>query len=127
MNAPQLSARDLRAAAEVHRELGPEYGDAVVDSFLEKVETRIDARLAEMTPVRKRPVAKASPSRRRSLLTGVAVGGGSVGVLLTFLDDLLIPPSYGYDAAHHILWQLLLVASAGSLVAGLFRMIRDHD
>src|SRR5215475_12150050 len=28
-----------------HRELGPEYGDAVVDSFLEKVEARLDARV----------------------------------------------------------------------------------
>ncbi len=99
----------------------------MVDSFLEKVEARIDARLAEMTPVRKRPVAKASPGRRRSLLTGVALGGGSVGVLLTFLVELVIPPAYGVNEVHHLWWQLLLVASAGSLAAGLFRLIRDHD
>src|SRR5260370_42215365 len=34
MSTPQLSVHDVRAAAETHRELGPEYSEAVVDSFL---------------------------------------------------------------------------------------------
>ena len=48
-----LSVDDIRAAAEVHGELGPEYGDAVVESFLAKIdkqiEARVDQRLASMT------------------------------------------------------------------------------
>jgi hypothetical protein len=46
-----LSPDEIRAAAEVHGELGPNYRDAVVDSFLDKVgreiEARVDARLAQ--------------------------------------------------------------------------------
>jgi len=83
-----LSAHDLRAAAEAHRELGPDYGDAVVDAFLEKVEARLDARmevrLAELTPPRKRVLAKLSMDQRRSLVNGMAIGGGVVGFLLGF-------------------------------------------
>jgi hypothetical protein len=41
---------ELRAAAEVHDELGPDYRDAVLESFLDKVgkeiDARVDARLA---------------------------------------------------------------------------------
>ena len=47
---PALSANEVRAAAAAHDELGPEYSDAAVASFLEKVEeeiaARVDARLA---------------------------------------------------------------------------------
>lgn len=121
MSTPQLSARDVRAAAEVHRDLGPEYSDAVVDSFLEKVDARLDARLAELTPVRKRPVAKASSGRRRSLLTGLALGGGGMGVLLSFLGYTL-----ARSGTRH-LWQLMLIASFGCLVVGFVRTIHDHD
>jgi hypothetical protein len=41
-----LSPEEIRAAAEVHDELGPRYRDAVIDSFLEKVGNEIDARVA---------------------------------------------------------------------------------
>jgi hypothetical protein len=40
-----MTPEDLRAAAEVHSELGPGYRDAVVESFLAKVGTEIDARV----------------------------------------------------------------------------------
>lgn len=42
---------EFRAAAEVHRELGPEYDKAVVESFLERlgpeIDARVDARVAQ--------------------------------------------------------------------------------
>lgn len=45
-----MTPEELRAAAEVHSELGPGYRDAVVESFLDKVgreiDARVDARLA---------------------------------------------------------------------------------
>ena len=46
-----LSAREFRAAAETDTELGPEYRDAVIDSFVDRVgreiDARVDARLAQ--------------------------------------------------------------------------------
>ena len=35
----------IRAAAEIHRELGPDYDKAVVESFLERLGPEIDARV----------------------------------------------------------------------------------
>ena len=50
MSDSGLSPDEVRAVAEVHSELGPEYQDAVVESFLEKIDKqvgdRIDARIA---------------------------------------------------------------------------------
>jgi hypothetical protein len=57
MSATPLSSQEIRAAAEAHRELGPEYHDAVVESFLAKVEKEIEARverLAASAPARSR-------------------------------------------------------------------------
>ncbi len=89
MTTPPLSPQDLRAAAEAHRELGSEYSDAVVDSFLEKIDARLDARvnarLAELSRARTRPLAKLSTDQRRTLLTGMAIGVGGVGVPLSLM------------------------------------------
>jgi hypothetical protein len=70
-----LSAGELRAAAETHKELGPEYRDAVLESFVERVgreiDARVDARLAQaaVRPVAPQP-APAPPARQpKSLLT----------------------------------------------------------
>ena len=41
----ELSPGEIRAAAEAHRELGPEYSDAVVESFLERVDRRMAERV----------------------------------------------------------------------------------
>jgi hypothetical protein len=39
------TADEIRAAAETHRELPPEYQTAVIESFLSKVDREIDARV----------------------------------------------------------------------------------
>jgi hypothetical protein len=44
MSISPLSPDDIRAAAEVHTELAPEYRDAVVESFLAKIDSEIRAR-----------------------------------------------------------------------------------
>ena len=50
MSAP-LSPQEIRAAAAAHKELGPDYQEAVIESFLDKVgreiDARVDARLAQ--------------------------------------------------------------------------------
>jgi hypothetical protein len=75
-----MSPEDIRAAAEVHAELGPEYSDAVVASFIDKVDrevaARVEARLASSQP--------AEPDKRSSRLTlmkGMAIGA-CAGVLI---------------------------------------------
>jgi anti-sigma-K factor RskA len=65
---------EIRAAAAAHEELGPEYSDAVVASFLERVEeeidARVDARMAEARP----PEAPAGQESRRALWRGIVIG-----------------------------------------------------
>jgi hypothetical protein len=124
MSTPHMSAQDVRAAAEAHRELGPEYSDAVVDSFLEKIEARLDervnARLAELSPPRRRPLARLSHKGRHNLLTGVAIGVGGFGVLLglMYYNRHIYNPDGG-------LWAAILIASAASCGAGLARLFRS--
>lgn len=54
MSSPSLTPDEIRAAAETHHELGPDYQSAVIDSFLDKVgreiDARVDARLAGLLP-----------------------------------------------------------------------------
>ena len=73
MSTSPVSPEDIRAAAEVHAELGPEYNDAVVAAFLaevdRQVDARVEARLAETE--RTRPAAHES---RWSLIKGMAIG-----------------------------------------------------
>lgn len=72
MNTSPVSPEDIRAAAQVHKELGPEYSDAVVAAFIDKVDrevaARVEARLAS--------TARTWPARYegRALLKGVAIG-----------------------------------------------------
>lgn len=74
MSTSPVSPEDIRAAAEVHQELGPEYSDVVVAAFLDKVDkevaARVEARLAEAS----RGGTLSQRGRRRTLLAGVAMG-----------------------------------------------------
>ena len=78
MSTSPLSPEEIRAAAEVHRELGPEYGDAVVASFLERIDreiaARVDARIAG-TP----QAQPAVPDSSRTLIKGIAIGAVVAG------------------------------------------------
>jgi hypothetical protein len=62
---------DVSSALEARRELGPEYEDAVVDAFVEKVERRLEERL-------KHPVRQSNPS-------GLAVPLGSLALAIPLL------------------------------------------
>jgi hypothetical protein len=80
-----LSAGDLRAAAETHKELGPEYRDAVLESFVERVgreiDARVDARLAQaaVRPVAPQP-APAPPARQPKQFSPLAMALGSIAL-----------------------------------------------
>jgi len=57
VSSTSLDPDEIRAAAEVHRELGPDYQSAVIESFLDKVgkeiDARVDARMAEVQQFRR--------------------------------------------------------------------------
>jgi hypothetical protein len=48
-----VERRDVEAAVEARRELGPEYEDQIVDALAEKIEKRLDERLAQQRPARR--------------------------------------------------------------------------
>lgn len=89
MRETPLSAADVRAAAEVHRELGPDYSDAVVESFLaridEHIEARVEQRVGRVKTRRRRPADPARLSKRRTVFASFAAGSVVVGIPVTFL------------------------------------------
>ena len=108
---PALSAGEIRAAAAAHTELGPEYSDAVVASFLEKVEqeiaARVDARLAEAS----RPELPADQDRLRTLLKGIAIG---IGITVFAAAAVGGNPN---ERLHRLVLVLLVVAVIGAVSA----------
>jgi hypothetical protein len=108
MGTSPLSPEDIRAAAGAHHELGPEYSDSVVASFLERVDqeiaARVDERLAAARTPRARPV---EPGNRRAMMKGFATGvASSVAVVL-----LVAGASPGH---HALLWLLVLAVVCGA-------------
>ena len=120
MSTSPLSPEEIRAAAEAHRELGPEYSDAVVASFLEKVDkeiaARVDARLAG--PPRTTP---AVPGSRSTLLKGIAIGIAISGA------SIFLVGGNSFEAQRRlpvVLILLALVFAAGAAWAGRQRTSR---
>jgi hypothetical protein len=77
---PQFSARELRAAAEAHSEIDPEYRDAVVDAFVERVgkeiDARVDARIAQAS-------AHLAPAAKPVNVLPLALGSIGLGIPLS--------------------------------------------
>jgi hypothetical protein len=122
-----LSGQDLRAAAEAHQELGHEYGDAVIDSFLEKLEARLDermnARLAEAKPRRQLSLRRVNTDgRSKTAQAAIALGAGGVGASLSLLAAYTDLWSSGPTATFWLL-AVLLIACAASVGAGLARTV----
>ena len=112
MSDSPLSPQEIRAAAETHAELGPEYSDAVVASFLDRVDravaARVDARLADM----RQPAAPpAEQEDRRTLLKGIAIGVSLSGIALALVGG---NPD---ERVHRIVWVLMIIAVVCALGA----------
>lgn len=139
MSTSNLSSQEIRAAAEAHRELSPEYHDAVVESFLAKVEkvieARVDARLAASAPARRRQLDAATLARRRLALKHMALG--SVGAAI----PLSVFSLWAYNEARFH-WMspvemILLLALVWTLIVAVYvacalplrspRRDRDHS
>jgi len=125
MNTSPLSSQEIRAAAEAHRELGPDYHDAVVESFLSKVEkeidARVEARLAEAPPrLRKRELDPATLAKRRLILRSATVGSVGVAIPLSFLILDLNPYNQaGVRVALIVVW--ILIAAVYTVVSAFLR------
>lgn len=103
-----VSPDEFRAAAEVHRELGPEYDKAVVESFLQRlgpeIDARVDARVAR--EIEAGTGQSRTPSMRLAItsmalgipLTAIVATGdhpvGLIGVLIVWLAIAVINVAY---------------------------------
>jgi len=114
MGTSPLSPEDIRAAAGAHHELGPEYSDAVVASFLERVDQEIAARVDERLAARRPRARPVEPGNRRAVMKGFAAGvASSLAVVLLVA---------GTTPGHHkllLLLALAVVCGAGACWARL--------
>ena len=84
MTTSAWTADEIRAAAETHRELPPEYHNAVIESFLSKVDreidARVDARMAGYGPSRVRSMRSRTPALfvLASLVAGIPLSAIAV-------------------------------------------------
>jgi len=104
MSDSPLSPQDIRAAAAAHDELGPEYSDAVVTSFLERVDEEITARVHARLAGMRQPEPPAEPDDRRTLLKGVVVGLVASGIAV------LVVGGNADERLSRLLWVLLVLA-----------------
>lgn len=112
MNDPPLSRQDIYAAAAAHEELGPEYSDAVVASFLQRVDEEIDARVASRLSGRRQQAAPAERDDLRTLLKGAAVGIGASGIAF------LVVGGNADERLHRVVWVLVLLVVICTAAAG---------
>jgi len=83
VNSPSLSPDEIRAAAETHRDLGPEYQSAVIESFLDRVGRGIDARVDARLAAAQMPVAKPVRQHRERSPMALAIVSISLGIPLS--------------------------------------------
>jgi len=69
-----LSPEDIRAAAHTHVELAPEYRDAVVESFIERVGREIDARVDQRLAASPQLHKRREPHYLALGITSIALG-----------------------------------------------------
>ena len=83
MSTP-LSPDEIRAAAAAHHQLGPEYSEDVVASFLARIDDEISARIdTRLGAGATRGPRRELDQRRRALVNGVVIGQLTAGVPLT--------------------------------------------
>jgi hypothetical protein len=128
MSSP-LSPEEIRAAAEVHHQLGPEYSDAVVESFLERVDRHVAARVGQEIAARadaslavasrKEPTQPAEPGGHRTLLAGVAIG-----IFVTGVPSVMIATGGGSVLAGDETQLLLILAVIWAVLITVGMIVR---
>ncbi|TQS28543.1 hypothetical protein [Microbispora sp. KK1-11] len=81
--AAPSSREDLRAVMAARRDLGPEYEDALVDSFLDKLDVEIAARIRNEVAAQLRHQPPGPPVKQKDSAVGVAMGSLALGIPLT--------------------------------------------
>jgi len=112
MSDSPLSRQEIYAAAAAHDELGPEYSDAVVASFLEKVDKEIDARVDARLAGMRQPAPPAGRDDLRTLLKGAAAGIGASGIAF------FVVGGNADERLHRVIWVLLLLVVICMATAG---------
>jgi hypothetical protein len=115
-----LSPDEIRAAAETHRDLGPEYQSAVIDSFLDKVGREIDAR------VDARVAALGAQSQQPAKTHTHARSGAPVAVLAITMTLGIPLSAIAVAAGQHPagFWGLLVVWAAIAAINIAYAMRR---
>lgn len=83
MSSSSFSRDEIRAAAEIHQDLGPDYQDAVIDSFLDKVGKEIDARVDARLGQGRRGWTAPAPAPRHPQSLALAIVSMVLGIPLT--------------------------------------------
>ena len=117
MGDSRLTPEEIRAAAEVHTELGPDYHDAVVQSFLDKLDVEVSARIDAQLGARPARKAAADPAllERRRVQFGAMVAGS---VLTAVASGAAVEWSVHYPGsspvkALAVVWAVLAVLYLG--------------
>jgi hypothetical protein len=123
-----LSAGELRAAAETHRELPSEYRDAVLESFVDRVgreiDARVDARLAQAAARPSQHVAPVAKPPKQFSPLAMALGSITLGIPVSAIAVAAGAHPAGF-------WGLLVVWVAIAVInlgyAARLRPPRDHQ
>jgi hypothetical protein len=124
VSGPSIQPAEIRAAAEVHHELGPDYRDAVIESFLEKVgreiDARVDARLAgnrtaPAAPVQDAQHLPAAHQHSRGSGVALAIVSMSLGIPLSAIVVGVGQPPVGL-AGLLIVWAAIAVINVAYAV-----------
>ncbi len=83
VNSPSLTPQEIRAAAETHRDLGPEYQSAVIESFLDRVGTEIDARVDARLAAAQMTSARPAKQHKEGAPLALAIVSMALGIPLT--------------------------------------------
>jgi hypothetical protein len=96
MPEPPVDRHDVETALEARRELGPEYEPQVIDSFVERIERRIDERVGARKPAERHPIPLLLPLGSLGIgigVTGAALGptnGGAGGIIVAVIAWIAI-------------------------------------
>ena len=99
VSSSSLSPDEVRAAAETHNELGKDYSGAVIESFLEKVGSEIDARVDSRLNRFQAPSGRLAKQKRQSSSAGLGIVSLILGIPITAI--------VAYSPAH--MWGLIVV------------------
>ncbi|GIH48386.1 hypothetical protein SAMN05421833_111185 [Microbispora rosea] len=81
--AAPSNREDLRAVMAARRDLGPDYEDALVDSFLDKLDVEIAARVRNEVAAHLARQPPGNQPKQKDSAVGIAIGSLALGIPLT--------------------------------------------